>query len=484
MLPTVEDTLGADDPAVPPRRTLTVETEINHPFVPYALNLAQLATGLDVSLATAQRRPAVADVYYGRDPCWPCRIRIPHVPAYSRDTIPPIPSSRAREAAKTVGAAFPFDVFAALRFWLADEGNGPDDADRDEHGRVVAAASAQSRIAATRVPIVNAYLALLRRWIEERTGLAAHSPMPPGKRCAVVLTHDVDSPVDPADRRHSAWLAIADARHGRPRRALRHIRKAVRTAHGAPTSASTRWLFRDITRAEQRYGFRSTFFFAPVSCLSPIGHGFDVDYDLSAPRFRRVMRELRESDAEIGLHLSYTALADGSRIARERELVEAVAGVNVLGCRHHYFHTSDPLWPSLEAHAAAGLSYDSSVAFAREPGFRLGIAMVTRLWNPTAQRPISALQIPPMAMDGHFYYPGEQALEDTLSQFRALLDGLKEYEGVAALDWHEYTASPSGAYGHWGEGYRAILDLLASDEEVAVLTCAQAMALSRTARSS
>jgi hypothetical protein len=258
----------------------------------------------------------------------------------------------------------------------------------------------------------------------------------------------------------------------------------VRTARRDPTSASTESIFRDVTCAEQRHGFRSTFFFAPVSCFSPIGHGFDVGYDLSAPRFRRIMRELRESDDEIGLHVSYAARADPRRIAHERDLVEAVAGVNVLGCRHHYLHTSDPLWPSLEAHAAARLSYDSSVFFAREPGFRLGIAMVTDLWNPTAQRPISALQIPAMAMDGHFYDYRDQTLEDTLSQFNALLDGLKEYEGVAALDWHEYTASPSGAYRRWAEGYRAILDLLASDEEVVVLTCAQAMSLSRPARPS
>jgi hypothetical protein len=483
VLPPGEDTSGHDGPGMARRPTITVETGIDHPFVPYALSLTELATGLEISLSTPQDRPALVDLYYGRDPRRPCRIRIPHVSAYSRDTVPRIPNSRAREAARTLGAAFPFDVFAALRFWLADEGNGPADAGRDEHGRVVAATSAQSEIAATRLPIVNAYLALLRSWIQQRTGVAGRAMLPPGKRCAVVLTHDVDNPVDPADRRHRAWLAVADARHGRPRRALRHVREAVRTTYGGGTPISTKRLFRDITRVEQHHGFRSTFFFAPVSCFSPIGHGFDVGYDLSAPRFRPVMRELRDSGAEIGLHASYTALADGRRIARERELVETVAGIEVRGCRHHYFHTSEPPWPSLEAHVAAGLSYDSSVSFAREAGYRLGIAMVTRLWNPVAQRPISALQIPPMAMDAHFYYARDQTLEDTLSQFSGLLDGLKEYDGVAALDWHEYTASTLGAYGHWAEGYSAILDLLASDPEVAVLRCAEAMALSRPTRS-
>jgi hypothetical protein len=465
-----------------PARILSVQTEVDDPFVAYALGLAELATGLRLTLVPSDDSSVIADVYYGNDTGRYCRIRIPYLSRYRRETIPPVPGSQARDAARTMGAPFPFDLFAALRFWLADEGNVGADADRDEHGRVIAEASAQWHVGAVRVPIVNAYLALFRSWIETRTQLATHSPLPTGKRCALVLTHDVDSPIGPADPRHRTWLALADARRGRPRRAVRHLREAARGLRGSATAASTTSLFRDIVRAEERCGFRSTFFFAPVSSFSPMGHPFDVRYDLTAPRFRRVTRELTARGAEIGLHVSYSALGDRNRIAYERELVEAVAGVDVLGCRHHYFHTSEPLWPSLDAHAAAGLRYDSSVCFAREAGFRLGLAFVARLWNPSAERPISALQIPPMAMDGHFYYKPSQTLEDTLSEFLALLDRLKEYEGVAALDWHEYTASrSSAAYGHWADGYRAILDVLASDREVVVLTCAEAMVLGESA---
>jgi hypothetical protein len=192
-----------------------------------------------------------------------------------------------------------------------------------------------------------------------------------------------------------------------------------------------------------------------------------------------VCQELSARGAEIGLHVSYSAVADAKRIAAERSLVEATAGRTVHGCRHHYFHMSRPLWDSLEAHGAAGLRYDSSISFNGELGFRLGLALVTELWNPIRKRTIQVRQIPPMAMDGAFYYNPAQSLEDTLEEFERLIAALKRFEGIAALDWHEYTSTPlSSTHGNWGEGYRAILDLLASDAEVAVQTCHEAITLS------
>jgi hypothetical protein len=48
---------------------------------------------------------------------------------------------------------------------------------------------------------------------------------------------------------------------------------------------------------------------------------------------------------------------------------------------------------------------------------------------------------------------------------------LKRFEGVAAIDWHEYTSFPaSKRYRRWGEAYLALLDQLAADPEIAVQT--------------
>lgn len=236
------------------------------------------------------------------------------------------------------------------------------------------------------------------------------------------------------------------------------------------------WLFREVMEAEGRHNFRSTFLFAAGPSFSPGASPLDVYYDVSAPRFRRTFREIRERGCEIGLHVSYNARESAARIAGEKQALERAAGAEVLGCRHHYWHMKRPFWATLEDHARAGMAYDASVAFEHAPGFRLGVAFPFYPWNPEAERAVATLQIPTMAMDGGFFYRRGQTSEAVLAHVRGLLNNLKKYEGVAAIDWHEYTSFPGHSQFHeWGEAYLAILDLLASDSEIQVQNCAEAV---------
>ncbi len=89
-------------------------------------------------------------------------------------------------------------------------------------------ASAQEALGVREVPIVNAYLLHFRAWATQRTGAAGASPLPPGKRCIVVLSHDVDSPIDPGSPRHAVELALANVRRGRkPARSIAYAAGTV-----------------------------------------------------------------------------------------------------------------------------------------------------------------------------------------------------------------------------------------------------------------
>src|SRR5262249_48149574 len=152
------------------------------------------------------------------------------------------------------------------RFWLADEGNTPAAGVLpDEHGRVAARTSSQSAAGVLEVPVVNAYLLLFEHWIRRRRLGDTHARRPPGGRCEIVLSHDVDSPCDPSDPRHALRLAGENLRRGR-----RISSSVVYGSHAvlrsviarAQTPGSRHWLFEEILAAEQSRGFRSTFFFA------------------------------------------------------------------------------------------------------------------------------------------------------------------------------------------------------------------------------
>lgn len=462
---------------------VTFESKSSCSFVPVAVELIGRFCGLQLVGPPAGDRSQPVDVYYGPDADRPCRLRIPYVEAYDERSVPALPDlSASRPVAPA--APFPFDLFSAMRFWLADEGNAKAERGRDldRRERLLGDRSAQSRKGCREVPIVNAYLVLFTRWVEERFGVRLPGPLPPGKRCAVILSHDADDPLDPTPRKF-LWLAARNLPY-HPLRAARCLSwwmvSAAKRLRGGPRDRH--WLFEDILREEDRFGFRSTFFFSVVPAFARGASRLDVLYDVHQKQFAPMFRRLSAGGWEIGLHASYHARRGYQRIAHQRRVLEQAAGVPVVGNRHHCWHTGWPFWATLEAHGRAGLEYDSSVAFNETPGYRLGIALSCHLWNPLSGTRIPTLQIPCAVMDGAYFYRPHQTVEATLDHFDGLVQGLKRWFGSAAICWHVRTSYPaSQRFEVWGRAYLEILRVLASDQEVLVQSCGQASAAQRPA---
>jgi hypothetical protein len=305
--------------------------------------------------------------------------------------------------------------------------------------------------------------------------------LPERKRCIVVLSHDVDRPLDPLDLRPTLKLAAASLfGSARISSAWYGVTALGKGIHSLGTDRSARhWVFEELANEEQRRGFRSTFFLSPTSRFARNGSQFDVEYDIQEPRFRNVSRSLTERGFEIGLHVGYKTGANVRRLQNEKEMLEDVVDAPIFGSRHHYWHLGRPLWPALHAHGQAGLRYDSSTAFDEALGYRLSTALAFHPWNPELERPIDCVQVPTMLMDGAFFYEKGYSIEAALARVEALLDTLKRCEGIAAIDWHQETSLPKSKRFHrWGEAYLALLDLLAADSTVAVQTFAEVIGAS------
>lgn len=442
------------------------------PFVTYALHLFADYSALQVEVREAAG--GFTDVYYGDDASRPCALRIPKTQGFGVNDIPAPPTDEDLRFAAVSNAAFPFDFFEAVRFWLSDQGNaGAPPSAYDEHERLRASESAQELRGVREVPVVNAYFALLQAYIEAR--LEIRAPQSPSERgsCVVILTHDVDLPINPWDATQDLWLAgLALANH-KPRESVNRMRSAGSRLWNAGTLRSERrWLFDEIMKSENRFGFRSTFFFASLSRAE--GSFFDVAYDVRTPRFRRLIEKLTAEDWEVGLHVSYDARQSAERIAAERVRLESITKRRVQGTRHHYWHMARPMWQTLADHGKAGISYDTSIAFNEQPGYRLGIAFPFYPWDPRSKSALPTLQIPTLFMDGSFFYDLNQTVENVIRHVAALLEDLKRLNGVVAIDWHDYTSYPASLrYRVWGEAYLEILNLLAADHRISVQSCTQ-----------
>src|SRR5688572_5817396 len=101
-------------------RPLTLLIENATPFDRYAVAL--LGEQLGVEFECVPQVRGVADVYYGNDTSVTSVLRIPRVTRYAESSVPGPPAEASCHLLRSC-RPFPFDILAAIRFWLADDGN-------------------------------------------------------------------------------------------------------------------------------------------------------------------------------------------------------------------------------------------------------------------------------------------------------------------------------------------------------------------------
>jgi peptidoglycan/xylan/chitin deacetylase (PgdA/CDA1 family) len=300
---------------------------------------------------------------------------------------------------------------------------------RDRHGRFTAAASS-----------LDPFDPPLERL---RSELGLEPPRWRGATFAVALTHDVDTPW----RWTRAGLRLAA---GKLRRGdLGQLRGLARVPLHRLRGTDPNWSFERIVDVEAGHGARSTFF-----VMAGHAHPADGAAPEAYDRLRaRLVETLADAGAEIGLHGSYTAAEDASRLAAEKAALAELAGP-FQGHRYHYLRV-DPN-ANLAAVERAGLGYDSSLGFPDALGFRAGIAHPFRPWGTRL------VEIPLAAMDATLAeerYLGLTA-DEAEPRLMALLDWAAEHGGGFAILWHNDRFDPPTARG-WDRLYARVLAAVA-----------------------
>lgn len=458
---------------IPEGLLIVTDRRKTEPFLKYFLSIAAafLGTRFDVAEVDARRQPNNT-LYYTNRPPRKEDLHIPQCKGYSSETIPLV--SLVLNTLPIQGCTFPFDIVRATEFWLIDQPHHSFPLEElDRHNRVPASRTFTAQCGIADQPAVNAYLLLFGKWIQEKLGIDLPGYLPPGKKCIVSLSHDVDTPVDPVDISHDLWKIAWRVYHLKWKGIVNEFSRLSRKLkHYNNLKNEKYWLFNEVVAAEAAHGFTSSFFFSALFDPSS-RHGYDVTYDIRAPRFRNVFRMLRERGFEVGLHGSYRSSKDVHLFTIERQLLQRCSATRVLGNRQHCWRLSRDFRQTLGSMAQSGLAYDTSIALNDIPGFRLGIAFPFFPFCPRSLTAIPIMELPVMLMDGAYCYEKEPAVDEVVVNFRNLLANLKSHRGVGCIDWHVTTAFPgSRRFRQWGNAYLAILDVLASDREVAVIDCA------------
>jgi hypothetical protein len=334
---------------------------------------------------------------------------------------PPDIAVRASAAADELGFDILYATYAfATAPWERDDPT-------DEVACPLAAGGWPARNGVLLEPVVHRYAALLG----ERLGIAAR-PRPP----VVVLTHDVDSNFAHLFERRESWTLLEhDARRVRPaalRRAAGLARRVVRRRGADPNDRFDHW-----ARRHRELGSRPAYFVASHGLFRPQAHRRDVPYDVRHPEVRAVLRRAVAAGAEIGVHFSIPAQESSERLRAEREALEEAIDGPVRSARHHWWALGRPeqTW---RRHADAGIEVDCSLGYNDGVGFRRGLAVPFRPFDPVRQQAAGVWVLPTIAMDAAVAGRGEQAL----AEFRTACEETLEAGGALVLDWHVHAANP------------------------------------------
>jgi hypothetical protein len=329
------------------------------------------------------------------------------------------------------GIALGLDVFGSVFFQLTryEELARPV---ADEHGRFPANASLALREGFLSRPLVNEYVELL--W----SALSRLFPrLQRAQRSArELLSHDVDWPLMKSTPTSRILKAAAGdlVRRREPARAAGRLRGAAARLRDDPRIDPYN-TFELIMDWSERHGLCSAFYFM-AGVTEP---RFDGTYSLADPWIGRLIRRIHERGHEIGLHTSYGTYRDPDATRREREQLLALCerlGVSQpqWGGRQHFLRWENPTtWRNWEH---AEMTYDSSLGFSHDPGFRCGTCHEYPVYDLLARRRLRLRERPLVVMESSLIdrpdTSGAEALE-TIAELRAQC---RRFAGDFTLLWH------------------------------------------------
>ena len=332
------------------------------------------------------------------------------------------------------GSFFPVDVFGTA-FLLLTRYEELANPAADQWGRYPSDASLAGRAGFMQQPIVD-------EWVEELwRRLTAVWPRleRPQRRPRIVLTHDVDLPYSPdyslSRVARAAWGDVWRRRH--PTLAARRLASKL-AALGGRRTRDPFDTFDFIMDTSERHGLSSYFFFI----AGHVGDPFAAPaYEIADRRTRALLRRIAGRGHQIGLHPSFNASVVAGQTKHEFDTLRRVCAEEGItqaswGSRQHYLRWFNP--GSWRECAEAGLSFDSTLVYADQPGFRAGTCHAYPVFDLERQEMLPLQEVPLIVMEDSLLGRRYRGLADdeALATFVELKEACFRVGGDFVLLWH------------------------------------------------
>lgn len=341
----------------------------------------------------------------------------------------PMSSEKEWYAVHNNGVDFHHDILKGAFYLLSGYQERQTDC-HDRYGRFMWEHSIQHRLGFTGIPVVNYYFGILLDAMDHYCRLTDQPFRRTGPQEPVLfLSHDIDR-----IRKYSfrnlihVFLQLgrrgfggADFR-GRVRRFRDHLAGWVRSGK------DPYWNFEEMLELEHSLGIRSTWFM-----LEQRGRR-NSKYRFTDPDIQSLIHRLIREGHEPALHGTIESSGDPSILRGEYQRLGEAAGKDPGGCRQHYLIFRHP--ETTNAQLEAGLTYDASLGFAEQPGFRHSYAHPFRLYDFERQVTLPLWHIPLMVMDSTLLEYMVVGVGQLQEQIDPLVEEVRRWNGVFSLLWH------------------------------------------------
>ena len=329
------------------------------------------------------------------------------------------------------------DLFAGA-FFMLTRWEEAIPTEKDLHHRFPAAKSQVVRNGFILRPIVDEYSILLQSWLRSTGYLFPKTT----STYSIIPTCDVDIPF--YWRSKPVWKALGG-------RLLKHwnLIESVKDYSDYKRVKNVKEkdpfdTFDYLMSLAEKNGTRFQFNF--------LGGGktkYEGYYKIDDPQIKALMEQMISRGHSIGVHPSYETYQDASKIKEEKEAVEASAGVAISKSRQHYLRFAVPdTWKHL---AEAGITEDSTLGYAAEPGFRCGTCKPFPVFDIHQRHQLSLIERPLLIMDVSFRMYKNLSIAESIKLCENIIAQVKKHDGELVILWHNSNLSEIDGWEGWNE---------------------------------
>ncbi|MCD4769556.1 MAG: polysaccharide deacetylase family protein [Bacteroidales bacterium] len=187
---------------------------------------------------------------------------------------------------------------------------------------------------------------------------------------------------------------------------------------------------------------------------------FDKNPNPARNCYRKLIRKTAGKH-KIGLHPSYTSNKSVKILNKELKRLEKASDIKVDSTRKHFLLLSFPnTYQDLQS---AGIKNDYTLGYAREPGFRAGIARPFLYYDLEKEESTDLLLIPFQYMDGTFQHYKRLTTDESFEMIKELVNETRNVGGLFVSLWHNISLTGKNEWEGWRSLFEKAIKLQTND---------------------